>query len=74
MENTRFWGSLGGGALRAGMMSFSMGFGHFGTPGKGSRLHGSAFPDLLILLSSVGKSFLTENPIFRKDFRKREGI
>ena len=35
---------------------------------------GAHFRDLLILLSPVGKGFLTENPVFRKDFRKREGI
>ena len=32
---------------------------------------GVHFRDLLILLSPVGKGFLTENPVFRKDFRKK---
>ena len=39
-----FGGSPGGGGNRSGGgMHLGMGFGHFGTPGKGSRLHGSAF-------------------------------
>ena len=36
-------GVPGGGDTRRGGKDDSMGFGHFGTPGKGSRLHGSAF-------------------------------
>ena len=36
-------GGPGGGHTLPGGEDDSMGFGHFGTPGKGSRLHGSAF-------------------------------
>ena len=36
-----FGGSRGGNGR--GGEDFRMGFGHFSTPGKGSRLHGSAF-------------------------------
>ena len=32
---------------------------------------GAHFRDSLTLLSPVGKGFLTENPVFRKDFRKK---
>ena len=42
--------------------------------GKVLACTGAHFRDLLILLSPEGKGFLTENPVFRKDFRKREGI
>ena len=37
-----FGGSRGGHTLGGGRCK-RMGFSHFGTPGKGSRLHGSAF-------------------------------
>ena len=32
---------------------------------------GAHFRHLLIFLSPEGKGFLTENPVFRKDFRKK---
>ena len=40
------FGPPGGVTLGEGR-HYSMGPGHFGTPGKGSRLHGSAFQDFL---------------------------
>ena len=38
-----FEGPQGLGGNSKGVIDFSLGSGHFGTPGKGSRLHGSAF-------------------------------
>ena len=45
-------------------MNLSMCFGHFGTPGKGSRLHGSAFQGFADFAVPCGKGFPDGEPGF----------
>ena len=57
-------GGPGGGHTRPGGERYSMGFGHFGTPGKGSRLHGSAFQGFTDFPVPCGKGFPDGEPGF----------
>ena len=68
-----FLGIPGGVCHDRGMMGYGTGFGHFGTPRKGSRLHGSAFQDFLNVRSAEGKGFLKENRVFLKDLQEKKG-
>ena len=64
MENRRFWGSPGGGATLGGVIGKGLCFGNFGTPGKGSRLHGSAFQGFADFAVPCGKGFPDGEPGF----------
>ena len=57
-------GPGGGHTLGEGGKRFGMGFSHFGTPGKGSRLHGSAFQGFADFAVPCGKGFPDGEPGF----------
>ena len=60
-----------GGITDRGVMTHAQVLNTSGPLGRVPACTGAHFRDLLILPSPVGKGFLTENPVFRKDFRKK---